>query len=71
MTTKFVPLLTIQDVCDIVQVSPNTVRSWLKADKIPSLRAGQLVRFDADEINAWLRSRGTATRRGPVDGVQR
>lgn len=60
MSIKLAPLLTIEDVCDIVQVSPNTVRSWLKAGTIPSLRAGQLVRFDATEIDTWLRSGGAA-----------
>lgn len=66
MSTKLRPLLTIGDVCDIVRVGPNTVRSWLKAGTIPSLRAGQLVRFDPDEIDAWLRSRGASNHRSTL-----
>lgn len=60
MSTELARLLTIDDVCTLVQVSPNTVRSWLQAGTIPSLRAGQLVRFDPDEIDTWLRSGGAA-----------
>jgi excisionase family DNA binding protein len=49
--------MTIGDVADHVNVSVNTVRSWVKQDRIPYLKAGQLLRFDPDEVDAWLRAR--------------
>lgn len=55
MNPEFNSLLTIDDLCRIANVSKNTVRSWVREDRVPYLKAGQLVRFDNLEIQAWLR----------------
>lgn len=69
MSAAVKPLLTIEDVAAYVNVSVNTVRSWVKQDRIPFLKAGQLLRFDQDEVEAWLRSREGAKARHPREGV--
>lgn len=67
MSTELKTLLTLDELCELVQVSPRTVRRWLAAGTIPSLRAGTLVRFDPDEIDAWLRSKAGSMSRHPVN----
>ncbi|TYL50061.1 helix-turn-helix domain-containing protein [Nocardioides sp. BGMRC 2183] len=55
MSTELSRLLTIDDLAKVANVPRNTVRSWVRENRVPYLKAGQLVRFDPDEIRAWLR----------------
>lgn len=65
MSSELKTLMTVDDVAAYVNVPVNTVRSWIKTGAIPFLKAGQLVRFDPDEIQEWLRSREGAKARHP------
>lgn len=55
MSTELSRLLTIDDLARVANVPRNTVRSWVRENRVPYLKAGQLVRFDPVEIRAWLR----------------
>ena len=43
-------ILTTKEVADLLRVSLITVRRWLKAGKIPSIRIGKHYRIRRDDI---------------------
>ena len=53
MTTQKT-LLTTADVARILQVSVATVKSWVKAGKIPSFKLGALRRFRPEDIEEFI-----------------
>lgn len=59
------PLMTIPELAEICRVTESAVRQWVRLDRVPYLKAGGAVRFDPDEIHAWLRSREGAMARHP------
>ena len=52
-------LLTAEQVAAIICCSPKTVYSWAQLGQIPSIKIGAgrkaLLRFDSEEVNAWLK----------------
>ena len=66
------PLLTTRDVAERLGVSPATVlRRWRSGD-LPGYRlAENCLRFDPDELDAWLelRRRGTPTIKTAIRSV--
>jgi len=53
--TKPLPrLLTIEQVADTLGVNVRHVRRLVFERRIPYLKWGHLLRFDADEVRAWL-----------------
>lgn len=50
-------LLDAADLAEKLKVKKPTVRFWCRTTDIPRLKLGRLVRFDYDEVLAWLRSR--------------
>lgn len=47
-------LLTINDVAECLGVSVRHVRRLVFERRIPYLKWGRLLRFDVDDIDAWL-----------------
>jgi excisionase family DNA binding protein len=47
-------ILTIKDICDLLQVHPSTVYGLVKKGKIPSFRIGTEWRFRRDRIIRWI-----------------
>lgn len=48
-------LLSIEEVAEILQIPIPTLRAWRhKGTGIPSFRVGRHVRYDADDLEAWL-----------------
>ncbi|HXF92463.1 MAG TPA: helix-turn-helix domain-containing protein [Nitrospiraceae bacterium] len=54
------PLLTVKEVAARLQIKQATVYAWASQGKIPCLKVNGAIRFDADDIEAWLQ----ACRRG-------
>ena len=50
-------LLTLAEVAKYLRVSPKTVRRWVAARRIPCVRFGTRLRFDAGDIASWVRQR--------------
>lgn len=48
------PLLTLDQVAELLSTSPRHIRELVFRRTIPSVRVGRLVRFDPLEIEAWL-----------------
>lgn len=44
---------TAQQIADFFQVKLPTIRAWTRGG-MPCLRAGRLVRFDAQKVQEWL-----------------
>jgi predicted DNA-binding transcriptional regulator AlpA len=59
------PLLTAQQVGHLIGRSTKWVLNEAAAERIPSFKVGRAVRFDQDEIQAWLDSNGRGTVRKP------
>lgn len=53
-------LLTGREVADLYRVSPETVRRWHRAGKLPSVRTpGGAIRFREDDLDERLAARAT------------
>jgi len=47
-------ILTIKEVCDLLQIHPTTVYKLIRKGKIPSFRIGSDWRFRRDRIVRWM-----------------
>jgi excisionase family DNA binding protein len=56
-----VSLLNADQAAALLNVPASWVLAESRADRCPHVRLGRYVRFDADELEAWWRSRA----RGP------
>jgi excisionase family DNA binding protein len=48
-------LLTIDDVADMLDVHPNSVRKWCKSGKLHSIRVGRRFRIAPSALDSFLR----------------
>lgn len=55
------PLLDAKQAATLLNVPASWVAAEARAGRIPHVRLGRYVRFDADELQAWWRTR----RQGP------
>ncbi|MDP9299722.1 MAG: helix-turn-helix domain-containing protein [Actinomycetota bacterium] len=53
------PLLTVKELSRFLGVAQGTIYGWVADDRIPHIRLGGAIRFDAHIIEAWI-----ATSRG-------
>lgn len=57
-------LLTIQQLSELIQVSPKTIYNWVHIGYVPYYKISGLVRFRAEQIERWLekkKNRGRAS----------
>lgn len=47
-------LLTVKNVCNRLAVKKSTVYEWASLGLIPCVRLNGLLRFDEQEIDAWV-----------------
>jgi len=47
-------LLTVPQLAEQLQIKAATLYTWAEQGSIPHLKLGRLLRFDPDEIEAWL-----------------
>jgi len=47
-------LLTVKDIATRLQVKEKTVYAWASQRRIPTVRLGNVLRFDESEIEQWL-----------------
>src|SRR5687768_2053569 len=55
------PLIDANGAAELLSVPPTWVLAEARADRIPHVRLGKYVRFDAAELEGWWHTR----RRGP------
>ncbi len=66
------PLLTPQQIAELLGVKPSTIYQWTHEGFIPHVKLGRLVRFDEGAVTAWVADRshaGRKTRRVIVRGL--
>lgn len=62
------PLLDAEQAGALLNVPPSWVLAQARADRIPHVRLGRDVRFDADELWAWVRERAAGPTQPPAAG---
>lgn len=50
-------LIDAAKLAGLLDIKTTTVRMWTRTTDIPRIRCGRLVRYDFDEVLAWLRKR--------------
>jgi len=55
MNKRFIGITGLSEYLDI---SKNTVYSWIWQRKIPYVKIGRLVKFDLRKIEDWIKERG-------------
>lgn len=58
--TPLTPLLTVREAADVLRVSERTLWTLTHSGELPSVRVGRSVRYDANDLAAWIESRKTA-----------
>jgi excisionase family DNA binding protein len=73
MSTTPPSLLNAEQAAQLLNVPASWVLAEARADRIPHVRLGRYVRFEADELRAWWaeRRRGPWRARGRAAGAAR
>jgi len=50
--------LTIKELAAKIRMSHHTIRKWVMANEIPHKKIRKTVRFQATEIEAWIKNGG-------------
>ncbi len=54
--------LSVEDIADHLGVSKDTVYAWVAKRNMPAHKVGRLWKFQASEIDDWVRHGGAAAR---------
>jgi excisionase family DNA binding protein len=54
-------ILTMKNLCDLLQIHQSTAYRLIKKGKIPSFRIGSDWRFRRDQIERWMAERTTGS----------
>lgn len=54
---------SIQEICDHLGVSSDTVYKWIDRYAMPAHRMGRLWKFKKDEVDEWVKAGGASTPR--------
>jgi excisionase family DNA binding protein len=54
-------ILTVKEICDLLQVHQSTVYKLVRQGKIPSFRIGSDWRFRRDVIERWMTEQSMGT----------
>lgn len=54
------PWLSVEDIAEHLGVSKDTVYTWVANRGMPAHKVGRLWKFQASEIDDWIRSGGAA-----------
>ena len=49
-------LVSIEKISEILDINVKTIYDWTSTRKIPHYKLGRLVKFDVDEVMAWLQN---------------
>lgn len=60
------PWLSADDIASHLGVTTDTVYSWIAGRAMPAHKIGRLWKFQASEVDAWVRARGAAEHDKPV-----
>ena len=60
-------LLTISEVAGFLAVTEQTVRNWCARGDMPHGKLGRDLRFDREQLQAWVDSKWSSTGRDAAD----
>jgi len=60
------PWLSADDIATHLGVTTDTVYSWIAGRAMPAHKIGRLWKFQASEVDAWVRARGAADHDKPT-----
>jgi excisionase family DNA binding protein len=62
--TKTMRLLTVKDLSELLKIKAKTLYQWAELNQIPHMKLNGALRFDYDDIMAWVKvcKRETASR---------
>lgn len=52
--------LSVEEIAEHLGVSKDTVYAWISKRNMPAHRIGRLWKFQAEEVDEWVRSGGAA-----------
>jgi excisionase family DNA binding protein len=70
-------LLTVKELAEILNVKEKTLYQWTELGQIPCIKLNRTLRFDEDDIEAWVKSKKkepepsynpVTQARGPAEG---
>lgn len=61
--------VTLQDVCDHLKVSEDTVYRWMDKRGLPAHRIGRVWRFKLSQIDDWVQAGSSAAVQGGRDAT--
>ncbi|WP_431890612.1 helix-turn-helix domain-containing protein [Cellulosimicrobium funkei] len=64
------PWVSVESIAEHLGVSKDTVYTWITDKRLPAHRVGRLWKFQASEVDEWVRS-GAAAADGLPDGGSR
>lgn len=64
-------LLNVREVSEWLQVKRSTIYLWAEQSMIPHMKLGRLLRFDPDEIKAWLQAHRQEVTPEPIPSERR
>ncbi len=47
--------MTVKDIAELLKAKPKTVYQWAELGQIPCLKLNGSLRFDLEDIEAWIR----------------
>lgn len=56
------PLMNMRQIGQEINVSPHTIRVWVRHGYIPHVRVGRQIRFDVEAVKEWLKRRACSGR---------
>ena len=63
-------LITVEQLSEIIKVSPSTIYHWTQAEYIPHYKLPKGVRFRLDEIMSWLQRRKVKGRSDYIQQIE-
>ncbi|XPP25384.1 MAG: helix-turn-helix domain-containing protein [Leucobacter sp.] len=58
------PWLSADDIASHLGVTKDTIYTWIAEKGMPAHKIGRLWKFQATEVDDWVRSGGAATQEG-------
>lgn len=53
---SFERMLTSDEAGELLQIHPKTLQKWARQGKVPAMRFGDLWRFRASQLDAWVKN---------------
>jgi excisionase family DNA binding protein len=50
-------LVGLQEIAVYLNIKPSTIYAWVNQKRLPYIKIGRLVKFDLQDIDAWIQER--------------